>query len=78
MKNFTLATVNTVNEKCVHWSRAIKNFSESINLSPWPSRNWSTTHVFVRVSVVMHLNKTLIENSYIRFITNSFRVITGG
>ena len=26
MKNFTLATVNTVNEKCVNWSRAIKKF----------------------------------------------------
>ena len=34
MKNFTLATVNTVNEKCVKWSRAIEHFSESINLGP--------------------------------------------
>ena len=45
MKNFTLATINTINEKCVNWSCAIENFSESINFSPWPSRNWSTTRL---------------------------------
>ena len=54
------------------WSRAIENFSKSKNLSPWPSRNWSTSLVLVRASVLIHLNKDLTKNSKIRFIAYSF------
>ena len=45
MKNCTLVTVHTVNEKFVNLSRAIENFSESINFSSWLSRNWSTSRL---------------------------------
>ena len=53
-------------------SQAIKNFSESINLIPWPSSNWSMTLILVRVSVVILLNKTLTKNSKIKFNAYTF------
>ena len=43
MKHFTLATVNTLNEKFVNRSHVIKNLPESMNLSSWSSRHQSTT-----------------------------------
>ena len=58
MKNFTLTTVNTVNEKCAYSSCVLEKFSESINLRPLPLRNWSTTLVLVKVRVVIQVNKT--------------------
>ena len=39
MQNFTLASVNTVNEGWVNCGCVIGCFSESISLSPLPSRN---------------------------------------
>ena len=50
MKNFTLAALNTINEKCVPGTEQSKIFQNKKNLSPWPARNWSTTLVFINVS----------------------------
>ena len=58
MENFTLAAVNAVNEKCVNWSRAIKNFPKSKHLSPWPFRTgqpllswWGGVSLFISIKL---------------------------
>ena len=63
MKNFTLAIVNTVNEKSVNWSRDIENVSLLKYFESLAFQNWSTTLVLVRGSVFIHLNKTLTQIS---------------
>ena len=59
-------------EKFVSQEPSDRKFFKIKNLSPWPSRNWSTTLVLVRVSVLIHLKKNLTKNSKIRFIAYSF------
>ena len=73
MKNFTLAIVNTVNEKSVYLSRAIEHFLLLKYFESLAFQNWSTTLVLVRGSVFIHLNKALTKISKISQLFHSSR-----
>ena len=43
-----------------------KSYSELKSLNLWPSRNWSTPLFLVKISVVIHLNKTLTKRGFLK------------
>ena len=62
MKNFTLATLNAINYKCVYMSRAIEKFFRIKKFESLAYQEMETTLVLVRESVVIRLNKPLTKN----------------